>query len=265
MCTVGISVGCGNGSSSDGSGGDGSGGDESSADDGGTTGNGDDGDGGSGGDGGGTADDDGGSDDDGGTGTGGTGSGPCFPPGIQDDFSDPELDTSLWTSIGAMGVVAEVVDERLTFTPTPGFDNTRTIMVRTVNPFDVSDCTSWVEVPRVLPPEVSGELTWSLQINDTDNAFIRVRRPNAQFVVSTDEVFEEFVPFDEIAHRWWRFRDEAGVLYLETSPTGQDWTVQLEHGHAWDLSTARIGFNVIVNATTTEFDGPQFDNVNVLP
>jgi len=258
MCTVGILVGCGDGSSSDGSGGD-----ESGADDGGTSDG--DGDGGSGGDGGGTADDDGGTGDGGGTGTGGTGTGPCFPPEIQDDFSDPELDTSSWTSIGAMGIVAEVVDERLTFTPTPGFDNTRTILVRSVDPFDLSECTTWVEVPRVLPPEVSGEVTWSLQINDQDNAFIRVRRPNVQFVVSTDEVFEEFVPFDEAAHLWWRFRDEAGVLYLETSPTGYEWTVQLEHGHTWDLSAVRIGFNVIVSATTTEFDGPQFDNVNIFP
>ena len=116
----------------------------------------------------------------------------------------------------------------------------------------------------MLPDEVTGEVTWSLQLL-VESVFIRVRKPNIQFVVSAGTIEEEFLPYDPVAHRWWQIRDEASTLYLETSPDGVDWTTRLEVPHLFDLSTANLGMGVIVNEVVDDFEGPQFDDVNVPP
>ena len=187
---------------------------------------------------------------------------PCSHPEIDDDFSAPELDATKWRSIGAMGVSADVMDGRLTLVPDPAVMGTRVILVRSEATFDLTGCAVRVEVPRVLPSGVTGELTWSIQIG-ADTIFVRVRRPGIHFAITEGtELDDAMATYDETAHRWWRVREDAGVLYVETSADGSDWTVQVQRAHALDLGATRVAFHV---ATTSngDFEGPQFDDVRV--
>jgi hypothetical protein len=136
-----------------------------------------------------------------------------------------------------------------------------------MNPtFDLTDCATDLELPRQLPQEISGEVTWQIRVDDESYAFIRVRRPNLQFVaVSGIEIHENYISFDDAEHRWWRMRDDSGQLSLETSPDAETWTSHLDHPHSWDLTSVNISLGTIVNTLGGDFEGPQIDNVNRLP
>lgn len=196
---------------------------------------------------------------------GGSGSG-CLPPTVEDDFSGGEVDPTRWMIDASTGMTIEVVDGRLVFAPIADFNNTRNVALRLLAAYDLTECATWVEVPRPLPQDVNGELFSVVGIDAQSRAIIRVLGPNIYFqVVIGDDVAEVWVPHDAAAHRWWRVRDEAGILYLETSSTGKDWTTQLEKSHALDLSAVTFSLAMHTSGINDTFDGPQFDNVNVRP
>lgn len=204
-----------------------------------------------------------------GTGTsGGPAGDACVPDGVQDDFSEPELDLDAWSPIGVSGFDVEIVDGRLTFTPTPGFTNTRAGFVRTDGIIDFDGCTSWVEVPQLPGSRVpTASASWSVtSALGSSGAYIRVSGSNLTASVAFDADTEEAtVPYDADAHRWWRIRDADGVLYVDASPDGSAWTVLIERAHSLDLTQARMSFYAGAQPGSGEFPGAQFDNVNVPP
>jgi hypothetical protein len=218
----------------------------------------------------GSASDEGGDTDSGDTqDTGDTGSESCVAAELRDDFSAPELDLESWIIIAENGIVIEVVDERLTFTPVPGWTEGYWGTVRPTTNFDLSECSAWVQASRMLPLMPFGEVLFEARINAEEYAMIRVGQPDLQFVLNTvtGGVVTSEVPYDEEAHRWWRFRDQGGVFSLETSPDRVEWAVGLEHAHApdWDLGSVRLSLGVATVETTDAFDGPSFDDLNVPP
>ena len=56
------------------------------------------------------------------------------------------------------------------------------------------------------------------------------------------------IPYDEVAMRWWRLRNQAGFTYLDTSPDGAQWTEQhgVSDSELFDMTnvTARLLFHV---------------------
>ena len=72
------------------------------------------------------------------------------------------------------------------------------------------------------------------------------------------------LPYDPIAHAWWRIRMTHGVVYWETAPDGTAWTVlqTLTPAGTVDLSSAAVSLYAptSANGRTT-----YIDNVNVVP
>ncbi len=184
-------------------------------------------------------------------------------PGLRDDFSAPSLDTTTWRTIGFMGWTPEIVDARLTFTPKAGYANTRTGLVRSAKSFALTGCSVSVEVARALPAGMSGEVNVSLGVA---GALVRARQGTLSFAMTVDDAPKTAsIPYDPAAHRFWRFREAAGVLYLETAPEGRTWTERLQGPHGANLGDVQLGMNVIDTSISGVFDAPQFDNVNVVP
>jgi hypothetical protein len=199
---------------------------------------------------------------------GGTGPTPCAPAEPRDDFSGAALDTSTWKETGFAGWDLEIVDGRLTFTPNPQYNNTRAGLLRARLPFALTDCSTWLEVPRALPPNIQGEVTVSLStyLIGSDIGFMRIYSGNLIFGATVaGKVETSTIPFDPAAHRWWRFREASGTLYLETSPDGRTWSEQFERVHGGDVTSVQLDVSVLNPNTPGGFDGPQFDNVNVMP
>lgn len=168
--------------------------------------------------------------------------------------------------IGFMGWNLELVDQRLTWTPRDMHDNTRTGLVRSRDSFDLTDCAVWLEVPRVMPTDLQGEVNVALVLGDVNVALMRASRGNLLLLTTTESGTEDSsVPYDSEAHRWWRFREAAGVLFLETSPNGVAWTVQVQREHKADAMNAALSINVIDSSLSGVFEAPQLDNVNVAP
>lgn len=116
----------------------------------------------------------------------------------------------------------------------------------------------------MLPPGHKGEINVSLSAGGAGVALMRMSHDS--LVLSFGSMAEtRTVPYDAAAHRWWRFREEDGVLFLETSPVARDWTEQMKLMHQMDLSATQLMLNVIDTSLTDDFGAPQFDNVNVLP
>jgi hypothetical protein len=209
----------------------------------------------------------------GGTGSGGAGEGgssngggPSSCSATQDDFAAPTLDPSKWQTFVQSGTV-EIVDERLTITPANVFQ----AVVRAETSFDLTGCSAWVEVPRALPPDALGEVVFSIEVTNEVQSGISIRHSSGsatQFAVVEDgNVASDAVPYDPVAHRWWRIRDDANVLHLETSPDGINFTPQLQQSHTLDLSVVRINLGGTGSSSngTPLVEGPQFDNVNLAP
>ena len=198
-----------------------------------------------------------------------TESGPCVVASVQDDFSSASLDMDTWLLVDSNGIEVEISEERLSFPPVSGWAEGYWATVRPTSNVDRGDCSSWVEAVRVLPSEPLGEVIYEAQIDADRYAMIRVGQPDLQFVLSSPSggVLTEGLPYDTNEHRWWRYRDEGGVFYLETSPDRSAWTVGLEHDHGggWDLSSVRLSLKVSAADSTEGFPAPQFDNFNVAP
>lgn len=191
------------------------------------------------------------------------GEGPCGSPPLRDDFSSDQLDTARWRTVGFTGWTLELVDGRLSFTPLADHQNTRTGLLLPRDPFALQSCATWVEVPRVLPDDIRGEVSFSLTASGEAAGLIRYSSGTLLLMVSGGD--SVMLDYDATAHRWWRFREASGVLVLETSPDGLSWTDQVSGPPAADLGASVPGLNVIETTLSGVFVAPLFDNVNVRP
>lgn len=191
------------------------------------------------------------------------GEGACGSPPLRDDFSSDALDSARWRTVGFTGWTLELIDGRLSFTPGENHENTRTGLLLPRDPFALQNCATWVEVPRVLPDDIRGEVNFSLTASGEAAGLIRYSSGSLLLLVSGGDSVT--LDYDAIAHRWWRFREASGVLVLETSPDGLSWTDHVSGPPAADLGASVPGLNVIETTLSGVFVAPLFDNVNVRP
>lgn len=77
--------------------------------------------------------------------------------------------------------------------------------------------------------------------------------------VGTDDCV---IPYQPIAHRFWRLRETGGQLLWETAPDGKTWTVQRREKTPAFASTVRVDFGVIPLAADLAGVGV-FDNFDM--
>lgn len=209
---------------------------------------------------------------DGGGGSGGTGGGtatgePCHPPLLHDDFEAQELDLGLWEPY-TNGINVSTSGGRLRFTPNPDAELSWYAEVYSKFTYDLRNCMTWVEAPTVLPPGTPGDTTFEVRLDGNNLADIAVTEGGlaVEFSVGGAIVAEDYIQYDPTNHRWWRFRDEGGTSYLETSPDGISWDERLSMATPFDLSAVTIGLTMGVWGQPTGAAGTgEFDNLNELP
>lgn len=69
-------------------------------------------------------------------------------------------------------------------------------------------------------------------------------------------------PYDPIAHRFWRMREDSGTLAWETSADGLRWDAQASSSNLFDLSSVKVQLVAEVGPGEPDPGEARFDNLN---
>ena len=180
----------------------------------------------------------------------------CPGTDLVDDFEDGVIDPNL-TVFDETGCTVTETGGVLVF----AFDDTGNdrCQVKSEHLYDLTDSEVRIDVggafdgPETLSWfqfEQRADTSTRLEI-EIDDGFLDL----GQRVDGVDTHFAS-LPFDPVAHRWWRIRGAAGRVYLETSPDGTSWTARLDAPAQMDLSQLRLELGAETLVATVAFTFP---------
>jgi hypothetical protein len=179
----------------------------------------------------------------------------CHPPGLVDSF-DGSAVGALWTTQGETLNIS-VSGGQLHITPDPMNAQWAGLVSA---PYDFDECAAWVHVPLVYS-EASVGFSYFQLVSDSTLAF-EARNGNLEMKHMGDQAD---VPYDPVAHQWWRIREAGTTVYFETSPDGSNWTVQHSVPTPAGISTMKLGLGLVPGAAPNSPLETQFDSVNAAP
>jgi hypothetical protein len=199
-------------------------------------------------------------------GTGGSPPAPGHPPGVTADFDSGSLDTSVWAA-WSDGLSTTGVEGGILFVQPASVSGNDWAGISNYPMFGLSNCSVWVELVQALDSGVPGGAFFELLRDQNNEAQFFVLSGEIRFQVRTNgtDPAPQSLPYDLVAHRWLRFREEGGSLHLETSPNGQQWTVRRTETTPTFLSQVEVrlgGGTWDYSATPGRIE---LDNVNRLP
>lgn len=182
---------------------------------------------------------------------------------LTDDFEDFIVDQSKWF-VYDPAASSQLQDGELNITPSSVGASYRGISSR--ERFELKNNALYVEVPQVANPATTAETQFIVEPNESNKIVIGVTGGSLQLRHRVNDVnSDEYIPYDAEAMRWWRIREAAGMVHLETSPDGLDWTTRRSFAVAFNLNE----LEVILQAGTWEAVAnpgvARFDNLNIAP
>jgi hypothetical protein len=129
---------------------------------------------------------------------------------LRDTFDDNAIDTTVWSS----SQYAQEVGGQLEIRPPANV--TAWESYQTVGLYDLVNSSVTVEVVQV----TSTYTFLDVRVDGYNNQTLGL-----WFSYGTLETLNTSVPYDAVAHRWWRIRETAGKIYWEVSPDAHAWTV----------------------------------------
>ncbi len=181
---------------------------------------------------------------------------------LADTFSGQVVDTAKWDIYQP----ANRTQQNDTLTITPQTNASGYFGVMSKQAYDLRGGAIFVQVPQTTQTNTSAE-TQLIAGKDDQNAIaigftggsLHLRSRVAG--VNSDT----FIPYDASTMSWWRIREVAGVIYLETSPDAATWTVRRSFATPFDVSQTKV----IMQAGTWEAvanpGAAVFDSLNTVP
>lgn len=133
--------------------------------------------------------------------------------------------------------------------------------------YDLHDSSVTVEAPQVTEKDIYVSLVLDMPSNT--ELLIERRQNESGYELGCRKRVEGqsseacAIPYDEVAHRWWRIRSEDDLVHWETSPDGLTWKVEATHGSSeMPLEETEI----VLSSWTESTDEPGeivFDNLNI--
>lgn len=185
---------------------------------------------------------------------------------ISDDFSEALLDTVVWA--GTSGEVS-VVNGRARIMSTTGYPALATAKAHTLIDSAI--------FAQAFPAPLGGATSTSSSYMSIDHPTTEGTRLNINYEAFSGTIRFHHqegywdnagvqISYDPVAHRWWRFREDAGTTYLETSPDAATWTA-----HRTLATPAWItdgGYNLVFGCNRNDGETGHYfeiDNVNTVP
>lgn len=189
---------------------------------------------------------------------------PCHPTELEDDFNGA-TPNQLWLlhqEAGAVGVAGGHG-----FAEVPAGISGQGAWFSTHRSYDVRGCQVWVEVPLVPPGDLDGGALFSVMVDQDDMALFETSGGELGMGLLVGGAFQAgtSTSYDPVQHRWWRIRDDAGIIYFETSGDGLTWRVLLQTETPALLDAVHVLLGVQVLAPYSGVVRAEFDNLNLLP
>jgi len=73
------------------------------------------------------------------------------------------------------------------------------------------------------------------------------------------------IPYDPVAHRWWRIREQNGTTYWETSANGMTWTIRAQAPNPVSITTVDVYLIAGTGSAVMTPGEAHFDNFNIGP
>lgn len=187
----------------------------------------------------------------------------CPSLAFQDDFDDG-IQSADWQLRDSNQCTVVEQDGRLSFAfPNSGESE---CTYRSNTRFDLRASTISVEAPLLDVPDL--EQCLKLQLSDGQDIEFELRggalRGEKTLINDEGVLFE--VPFDAVAHRYWRFRGEGDTVFWELSADGREWQIMSsQQSLDWDLSAVTIDLVGDTNNGEVGNPGMGFDNLSITP
>lgn len=172
-----------------------------------------------------------------------------------DDF-EGTAPSGVWTLQGDTPTIS-VSGGQLHITPDPQ-DPSWAGMVS--GAYDFDECAVWVRVPVVYSNATTG-FTFFQLVGDSNVQF-EARDGNLEMKHMGSEVD---VPYDAMAHQWWRMREQGSTLFFETSPDGLAWTTHHSVTTPSDIGSMKLGIGLVPGSGPSGPLETQFDDLNGAP
>lgn len=204
-------------------------------------------------------------------GQGGGGGAPtgCAAQGLADDFDTTTIDATRWDVSNDTEVTVGADGQVIFMQPAAYLTSSAGGTVTSQQTYDARGCSIGIELAAMISASATGYVFFAIRL-DGDN--------EAEFIVDTAGVIEfqletgnehdpaeQTLSFDPVAHRWLRFREQAGTLYEETSPDGLDWSTQASFSTPPWLTDVEARFGLRASATADAPGRSDFDNLVVTP
>jgi hypothetical protein len=188
----------------------------------------------------------------------------CGGPSTLTDNFDDGVTSAAWVQAGSGGGYAHESNGELIGATTAGagggggYNSTQA--------FDFRNDAIWVEVTAV-PSQNSTAAVQMQAFSHVGRSFIMISELQGQLHFSR-EVNGSIgdvnapIPYDPVAHRWWRLRESAGITNWETSPDSVTWTVQASATDAFDMRAMVVSLWVLSAGTDPVGGAGHYDNFN---
>lgn len=135
---------------------------------------------------------------------------------FNDNFAT--ANTAKW---GGYGANPTIVSGRLSITPTGSYPS-----LYTNSQYDLT--SSYAVVQLAQAPNVgngSTSATLQIKVDNNNSEEIAVEGTNIVFREKVSGTSNNVtIPYDAVAHAWWRIRETSGTVYWDTSPDSINWT-----------------------------------------
>ncbi|TAH34084.1 hypothetical protein EYC59_03750 [Candidatus Saccharibacteria bacterium] len=184
---------------------------------------------------------------------------------LTDNFNDNSMDTNLWTLQTGTGSTAETGGQ-LVITPASNNPGSTYDGYASVNTYDLTSSQATVEIPTGINAANGDEQAFTLALN-TNNSITMLLGGSNNLIFrlkTAGSTNDTSVTRNDTTMRWWRIRESGGLVFYETSPDGNTWTMRRATAVSFSITTLQVKLTAGTWQNVASPGTAVFDNLNVL-
>lgn len=181
---------------------------------------------------------------------------------LTDAFTGTTLNTTKWVKFGTASQTAQ--NGVLTITPKANATGYHGITSKQY--YELKSNAVFVKVQQTTTANVAAETQLIAEL-DSKNRIVIMRGKNGLVLRRTVNGVnsDTTVTYNATNMLWWRIREAAGTVYLETSANATTWTTRRSFAKPFDLSQVKVSLSAGTSQAIANPGAAKFDNLNILP